>query len=128
MISFATFNPLIRRVNRLAWINETPIASGQSVPRVAAVLNWKTSAVLFAFLYLVLPNLPLLLSTRVLGATSHGYINLEYLLIGAVGIYLPRGVVFLLLAVDSLADVAYSICYTYPRLSGKSHAFVSQPA
>lgn len=105
MTSPATFHPLIRRDNQFAWINEMPLKAASPI--------WKSPTILFAFLYLILPNLPLLLSTRALGATSHGYINLEYLLIGAVGIFLPRGVVFLLLAVDSLADVAYTICYTY---------------
>jgi phosphoglycerol transferase MdoB-like AlkP superfamily enzyme len=109
----ATFNPLIEQVNLLAWINETPHASDRATPLKAAFLNRKTPVFLFAFLYLILPNLPLLLSTRALGATPHGYINLEYLLIGAVGVFLPRGVVFLLLCLDSLADVAYTICYTF---------------
>ncbi len=68
---------------------------------------------LIALLYLTLPNLPLLLSTRTLGALPHGYINLEYLLIGALGVFMPRGVVFLLLLLESLADFAYSVCYTY---------------
>jgi len=109
----AISNPLINRVNWFACINETSLASDQTVPLEAAFLNRKTPAFLFTFLYLVLPNLPLLVSTRTLGATSHGYINLEYLLIGALGIFLPRGVVFLLLCLDSLADVAYTICYTF---------------
>jgi hypothetical protein len=43
----------------------------------------------------------------------HGYINLEYLLIGALGVFMPRGAVFGLLLLESLADFAYSICYTY---------------
>lgn len=68
---------------------------------------------LIAVLYLTMPNLPLLLSTRTLGVLPHGYINLEYLLIGALGVFLPRGVVFVLLLLESLADFAYSVCYTY---------------
>ncbi len=91
--------------NRFALINATP--------RASAILSWQMPALLMAALYLILPNLPLLFSIRGLGASPHGYINLEYLLIGAVGVFLPRGVVFVLLAVESLADFAYSICYTY---------------
>ena len=68
---------------------------------------------LIALLYLTLPNLPLLLSTRTLGALPHGYINLECLLIGTLGLFLPRGVVFVLLFLESLVDFAYSLCYTY---------------
>ena len=68
---------------------------------------------LIAAFYLILPNLPLLLSAHVLGATPHGYINLEYLIIGVASVFLPRSAVFLLLAVDSLADLAYTICYAY---------------
>jgi phosphoglycerol transferase MdoB-like AlkP superfamily enzyme len=63
--------------------------------------------------YLVLPNLPSLLSIQWLEALPHGYVNLEFLLIGALGVFLPRPAVFLLLLADSLADFAYTICYTY---------------
>ena len=66
-----------------------------------------------AFLYLTLPNLPLLLSFSALAATPHGYINFEYLLIGAAALCLPRGVQFILLIAESLADFAYTVCYTY---------------
>jgi hypothetical protein len=64
-------------------------------------------------LYLILSNLPLLLSAGTLDGLPHGYINVECLLIGALGIYLPRGVVFAALLLESTLDLAYSICYTY---------------
>jgi phosphoglycerol transferase MdoB-like AlkP superfamily enzyme len=54
-----------------------------------------------------------MLSSHTLGTLPHGYINLEYLLIGALGVFMPRGVVFILLLLECLADFAYSICYTY---------------
>ncbi|MGA7340770.1 MAG: sulfatase-like hydrolase/transferase [Terracidiphilus sp.] len=63
--------------------------------------------------YLILPNVASQLSTHVLSALPHGYVNLEVLLIGAVGVFLPRWALFSLLLADSLADCAYSICYTY---------------
>jgi hypothetical protein len=60
---------------------------------------------------LILPNLPLLQSTRTLGAFPRGYINLECLPIGTLGV-LPRTGVLALLCVESLADFAYSDCNT----------------
>lgn len=66
-----------------------------------------------AILYLILPNLPQLLANRWIETMPHGYINLEFLLIGAVGVFLPRVAVFLLLLLDSLMGFTYSICYTY---------------
>jgi hypothetical protein len=63
--------------------------------------------------YLLLPSALSLLSMRLLNALPHGYVNLEILLIGAAAAFLPRPAVFCLLLVDSLADCAYSICYTY---------------
>ena len=74
---------------------------------------------LIALLYLTLRNLPLLLSAGTLDALPHGYINLECLLIGALGVLLPRGVVFAVLLLESLVDFAYSICYTYKFTLGE---------
>jgi hypothetical protein len=42
-----------------------------------------------------------------------GYINLEYLLIGIFSVFLRRSVVFVLLFLESAADFAFRICYTY---------------
>jgi phosphoglycerol transferase MdoB-like AlkP superfamily enzyme len=78
-----------------------------------AALERRIPLYLIVACYLIMPNLPLLLSTRTLGAQPHGYINLECLLIGALGVFLPCGVVFVLLFLESLADFAYSVCYTY---------------
>lgn len=64
-------------------------------------------------LYMILPNLTRLLFSRALGGLSHGYINIEYLLVGAVGVLLPRRAVFLLLVLESLVDFAYGICFIY---------------
>lgn len=66
-----------------------------------------------ALIYLILPNLPLLLSAGWLGVWPHGYISLEFLLIGGLGLFVPRKVTFALLCIDSLADFTYAICYAY---------------
>jgi hypothetical protein len=79
----------------------------------------RTPVYLVAILYLTLPNLPLLLSTRTLGALPHGYINLEFLLIGAAGVFLPQGAVFVLLVLESLVDFTYSICFVYKFTLGE---------
>src|ERR1700677_4538328 len=65
---------------------------------------------LVAALYLSLPNLLPLLSTRTLGTLPRGFINLECLLIGALSVLLPRGAVFLLLWLGLLADFALGVC------------------
>jgi phosphoglycerol transferase MdoB-like AlkP superfamily enzyme len=78
-------------------------------------LRCKASPVwLIALLFLVLPNLPSMVSASVFGSgVPHGIINLEFILIGIVGLLLPRGVVFVLLFLELLVDYAYGICYTY---------------
>jgi hypothetical protein len=49
-----------------------------------------------------------------LGAWPHGYINLEYLLIGAPGFFLPRSALFALLFLELIADSTHVGCYAYP--------------
>jgi hypothetical protein len=91
-----------------------PIALGRPTGEQAVrARGWPTSTAAVVLCYIALPNLPTLLSIWLLNAQQHGYVNLESLLIGALGIFLPRWVVFFLLLLDSLADCAYSICYTY---------------
>ena len=63
--------------------------------------------------FLTLPSLVSLLSIYLLNASPHGFVNVEILVIGAAGMFLPRWIVLALLLLDSLADCAYSICYTY---------------
>jgi len=63
--------------------------------------------------YLLLPSLLSLFSIHWLSAAPHGYVNLEFLAIGATAMFLPRSLAFGLLFADALADCAYSICYTY---------------
>src|ERR1700733_2043017 len=81
--------------------------------------NWSKAAGLtmspfrLAILYLSLPNLPPLISARLLGASAHGYINLDYLMIGAVGVFLPRGALLLLLCLESIVAFAGGVCTTF---------------
>jgi hypothetical protein len=75
--------------------------------------RWQLPCWAIALLYLILLNLPLALVSRGMHLLPHGYINLEFLLIGAAAVLLPRAVVFLLLLFESLANFAYAICYTY---------------
>jgi phosphoglycerol transferase MdoB-like AlkP superfamily enzyme len=50
---------------------------------------------------------------RSLALQPPGYINLEFLLIGAFSVFLPRGIVFVLLLLESIADFALAIEVTY---------------
>ncbi len=94
-------------------VNNVTISSQATPKQAASVSQIQVPFYLVALLYLTLPNLPLLLSTRTLGASPHGYVNLECLLIGALSVFLSRRVVFVLLFLELLADFAYSVCYTY---------------
>jgi hypothetical protein len=98
MVGVRVVDPLPRR-GRGRWPFR---ADGVELPVYAVALG-----------YLLLPSLLSLFCVRWLSALPHGYINLEFLAIGAAAIFLPRPVVFGLLLLDSLADCVYSICYTY---------------
>jgi hypothetical protein len=66
-----------------------------------------------AAIYLLLPSLPLVLLGPWLGLMPRGYIDIEYLFLGAIGAYLPRGVLFALLLLETAIDFAYAICNTF---------------
>jgi hypothetical protein len=68
--------------------------------------------------YLILPSMPLEIFAHRLGLVPPGYINLEYLIIGALCFFLPRSVVFVLFFLESLADFAASYCSTYQFYPG----------
>jgi hypothetical protein len=80
---------------------------------ITSVASIRLPFVGIALIYLTLPNLPLLLSARWLGVGPHGYFNLEILLIGALGFFLPRSALFALLCVEMIADYTYIVCYAY---------------
>jgi len=100
--SLSNFSPRLENEHQLHVVS----------PRRASA-GWRLPFYCIAPLYLALPLLLSLASTRLLNALPHGYVNLEFLAIGAVAMFLPRPLVFCLLLADSLADCAYSICYTY---------------
>jgi phosphoglycerol transferase MdoB-like AlkP superfamily enzyme len=92
---------------------QTSRASGLALAFEPAARGWQIPVCAVATLYLILPNLAQLISARSLGASPHGYINLDYLMIGALGIFLPRGLVLVLLCMESIAASADSVCTTY---------------
>lgn len=67
----------------------------------------------FVTIYLLLPNIPALLLEERKWLAPHGYINIECLIIGALAVFLPRSVTFLLLAFDMISCFICSICVTY---------------
>lgn len=106
MNSISNMNPPLE-----AKLAQRPVtAEGRLAP---AAVRWRLPVSLFALCYLILPSLLSLVSIRWLNAMPHGFVNVEVLAIGSVGVFLPRWAVFPLLAADLLADCAYSICYTY---------------
>jgi hypothetical protein len=68
---------------------------------------------LFLFAFLVLPNLPLLLAAHPLSLLVRGYVNLDYLLIGLLSLFVPRVVTFFLLLAAILLDFIRAVCITY---------------
>jgi phosphoglycerol transferase MdoB-like AlkP superfamily enzyme len=75
----------------------------------AAEFRWY----LFLPAFLVLPNLPLLLAAHALNLLLHGYIDLDYLLIGLLSLFVPRVVTFLLLLAAIILDFIHAACVTY---------------
>ena len=68
---------------------------------------------LFLLAFLVLPNLPLLLAAHPLSLLVRGYVNLDYLLIGLLSLFVPRIVTLVLLATAILLDFIHAVCITY---------------
>jgi hypothetical protein len=67
----------------------------------------------FLAAFLVLPNLPLLLAARPISLLVRGYIDLDYLLIGLLSLFVPRFVTFILLILAVALDFIYATCITY---------------
>lgn len=84
---------------------ETPAARR----RILGGFRWYT----FLTAFLVLPNLPLLLAAHPLSLLLRGYINLDYLLIGILSLFIPRIFTFLLLFTAILLDFIHAACVTY---------------
>ena len=77
--------------------------------RGAADFRWY----LFLPAFLILPNLPLLLAAHPLNLLLHGYIDLDYLLIGLLSVFVPRVVTFFLLLAAIILDFVHAACVTY---------------
>ena len=75
------------------------------------VFRRRCCSMLLVSLLLLSLSLPSLAKSLALLPT--GYINLEYLLIGVFSLFLRRRLVFALLLLESLADFACKIAYTY---------------
>jgi len=76
---------------------------------VAPGFRWFT----FLTAFLVLPNLPLLLAARPISLLVRGYVDLDYLAIGLLSLFVPRAVTFVLLAVAIGLDFIHAACITY---------------
>jgi len=68
---------------------------------------------LFLPAFLILPNLPLLLAAHPLNLLLHGTIDLDYLLIGLLSLFVPRLVTFFLLLAAIVLDFIHAACVTY---------------
>lgn len=71
------------------------------------------SAPAIALLYLIVPNLPVVLLRDPLGLSTHGFLNIECLVVGLVALCAPRIVVFLLLLAEICGAFVYLLCYTF---------------
>jgi len=84
--------------------------SGLSIRRpFAPGFRWYT----FLAAFLVLPNLPLLLVAHPISLLVRGYVDLDYLVIGLLSLFVPRFVTFVLLAVAIALDFIHAACITY---------------
>jgi hypothetical protein len=70
---------------------------------------------LYVFLvsFLILPNLPLLLAARSLNLLTSEYIDLDYIVVALLSLFLPRAATFLLLLLAVLGDFIHAACATY---------------
>jgi len=68
----------------------------------------RKSSRILPLIYPLLLSLPLALMAHNMALLPLGYINLEYLLICAFGVFLPRSVFIVLLFTESLADFVFS--------------------
>jgi hypothetical protein len=82
-----------------------------SIHRWRKLLEFRWYTFLLAFL--VLPNLPLLLAAGPISLLVRGYIDLDYLLIGLLSLFVPRAVTFCLLLAAIALDFVHAICVTY---------------
>src|SRR5208337_2544468 len=84
-----------------------------SLPWSARMQALLRSAPCIALLYLLVPNLPVVLLRDPLGLSAHGFLNIECLVVGMVAMFAPRIVVFLLLFAEIFGAFVYLLCYTF---------------
>ena len=63
--------------------------------------------------FLVLPNLPLVLAARPIGLLVRGYLDLDYLLIALLSLFVPRILTFFLLVAAVVLNFMHAACITY---------------
>ena len=68
---------------------------------------------LFLAASLILPNLPLLLAARPISLLVRGYVDLDYLLIALLSLFVPRAITFILLVLAVSLDFMHAACITY---------------
>ena len=67
----------------------------------------------FLAAFVVLPNLPLLVAARPISLLVRGYIDLDYLVIALLSLFVPRFVTFILLFLAVVVDFVQAACVTY---------------
>jgi hypothetical protein len=67
----------------------------------------------FLAAFLILPNLPLLLAGRSLNLLTTGDVDLDYLAVALLALFLPRAVIYLLLLLAVIGDFIHASCVTY---------------
>ncbi|HZD48179.1 MAG TPA: sulfatase-like hydrolase/transferase, partial [Silvibacterium sp.] len=68
---------------------------------------------IFLAAFLVLPNIPLLLAAHPLSLLVRGYIDLDYLVIGLLSLFVPPLATFILLFAAVVLDFIHATCVTY---------------
>jgi hypothetical protein len=76
----------------------------------------------FLVSFLIIPNLPLLLAARSLNLLTSGYVDLDYIVVALLSLFLPRAATFLLLTLAVLGDFIHAAFATYLFLRRSSSA------
>jgi len=89
--------------------------------RIPIFSNLRFRALLLTVLgFVVALDLPAVFLSRSNGsALPHGLINLEFVILAAVGMYISRSLLAALLVAELLADCAFEICFTYKFTFGQ---------
>jgi Sulfatase len=85
----------------------------ETTPRVQRRLGSASAGLLLVLLYGPILSAPLWLMAPRFGLVQPGFINLEFLLIGGLALFLPRGAVVAFLVADMLLDVLSDVSKTF---------------